>query len=866
MGMMRKAFRHLLIAFIIVQVFCSFNGYADGSWYHDYRFWSQNQTGYTDTSYHAMKNYGCCVVAQAKMLYDMGVERDPSFNPDRYLDWEIANGYVANYSHIEQLSFAGPVAYAAQKGKEVTYFGDNWDKSTGQIWYNINAGYWTIVDLGSHYILIDNETSKATGQLYFWESACDWTYTEPRPLSIHSSWNKIHVYKYTPVATAPLNVNGRLDGIASENLGSFGTFDITVGGSTATGVNEYNNALAVGTSYQISNIQAAHYYQYNGVSSGSLSGTVGASGTTVVLDFAKVTPTGFSLGEGFSIQEGRSSVIGTTFMPSDTHNDHKGLTWTSSDTDVATVTSDGVVIAVAEGTTVITATSIYNPSLQDTCTITVTKGIPKPTITSVDVDGYDVRVTWSESPLVNDEDVRTYKVTLSRNSIFPVFTKSGITDTYLDFTVSGPGTYRVVVSAVNATTGASSSSASKNFTVDMVITGEWQTASTLPSNVTPENCEIQYKHTYYQEAVEAPGADWERGDVVSTEYRNVGGVYDSDFELAVSDTRVYMGSYYYHYCGAGMGSTVEHYQTSQFTDYHPIGDVNQYIVEAEYVDDHDSRYHSYMLRWASGQWAGGYATCSGGRSALYYRRYQYQDREAVTTYGWTKQDADWVTTKDDSASSVIYRFRLKDQEKPVIESIAVTGVSTDGYTISCKFSDNIGISSISFVTWSDVGGEESALAVDTLFDTPVTVWEGDHTVSITHYGSVRDCTYHTAVYVKDAAGNTASCSGDDTAAYIPMLFSSANRLILPAELKMIAEGAFEGDMSFGEVVLQDGVETIGSRAFADCGRLVKIHVPDSVMQIAADAFANSSNVVLVCESNNTAAQLARRNGWHYVTQ
>lgn len=53
-----------------------------------------------------MQNYGCCVVAQAKMLYDMGVERDPSFNPDRYLEWEINNGYVANLSHIEQLSFS----------------------------------------------------------------------------------------------------------------------------------------------------------------------------------------------------------------------------------------------------------------------------------------------------------------------------------------------------------------------------------------------------------------------------------------------------------------------------------------------------------------------------------------------------------------------------------------------------------------------------------------------------------------------------------------------------------------------------------------------------------------------------------------
>ncbi len=153
---MKKTVFGLLVVLTLFSVF--FIGSAYASWDSDYKRWSQVQTDYSDQD-SAMREYGCCVVAQARMLYEMGINQEASFNPDRYLEWEIQNGYVANIHHIEQLSFDGPVAYAAQRGKEITYFGDNWDTSDDQIWFNINAGYWTIVNVGNHYILVDNATS-----------------------------------------------------------------------------------------------------------------------------------------------------------------------------------------------------------------------------------------------------------------------------------------------------------------------------------------------------------------------------------------------------------------------------------------------------------------------------------------------------------------------------------------------------------------------------------------------------------------------------------------------------------------------------------------------------------------------------------
>ncbi|HJB96444.1 MAG TPA: Ig-like domain-containing protein [Candidatus Mediterraneibacter intestinigallinarum] len=60
------------------------------------------------------------------------------------------------------------------------------------------------------------------------------------------------------------------------------------------------------------------------------------------------------------------------YNPEDT-TDEKGVTWTSSDENVATVDENGVVTAVAGGTATITATSVANENIAVTCNIKVLK-------------------------------------------------------------------------------------------------------------------------------------------------------------------------------------------------------------------------------------------------------------------------------------------------------------------------------------------------------------------------------------------------------------------------------------------------------------------------------------------------------------
>lgn len=350
-----------------------------------------------------------------------------------------------------------------------------------------------------------------------------------------------------------------------------------------------------------------------------------------------------------------------------------------------------------------------------------------------------------------------------------------------------------------------------------------------------------------------------------TTYVNFGGIYESDFELSTFNTRVFVGSYFYHYCGASKGREVEHYQASAFTDYHTTVDDGSYSIDGPYDDSADARYKSYILTWITGQWAGGQATCAAGRSPVWYKRYRYQDRQAVTNYTWTKE-SDWQAEKDSDATTVRVRYRLKDTAEPVIESEKVTQVTPRGYTIACRVSDDSSIAKVVLASW--VESEGAANAKEAAFEPNGTVktWEMTGTVSIADHGNLRDCKYYTEVRLYDAVGNETVYSGIDSSAYIPMVIHSARRLTLPVKLTQIEESAFDGSIGFGEVVLPEGQQMIGSRAFADCARLTLVQVPGSDSQIAADAFKESDNVVLLCPADSRAADSARKNDIPYITE
>ncbi len=114
-----------------------------------------------------------------------------------------------------------------------------------------------------------------------------------------------------------------------------------------------------------------------GVSAGKTTVTVHTSyGQSVAYDVTVYTElvnvTGISLSETAStIEKGDTLPLVATVLPANATE--KGVTWSSSDEGVATVSADGIVTAVAEGVATIKATSKENADISASCIVTVTE-------------------------------------------------------------------------------------------------------------------------------------------------------------------------------------------------------------------------------------------------------------------------------------------------------------------------------------------------------------------------------------------------------------------------------------------------------------------------------------------------------------
>mgnify|MGYP000566760955 FL=1 len=83
---------------------------------------------------------------------------------------------------------------------------------------------------------------------------------------------------------------------------------------------------------------------------------------------------------------------------------------------------------------------------------------------------------------------------------------------------------------------------------------------------------------------------------------------------------------------------------------------------------------------------------------------------------------------------------------------------------------------------------------------------------------------------------------------------------LPTSTFYVDDEAFVGNSTIQAVVAPDGLQVIGTRAFADCANLKCITLPDSVSHIAEDAFENTPDVVIFASVGSYAWQWAEKQG------
>ena len=102
--------------------------------------------------------------------------------------------------------------------------------------------------------------------------------------------SNITVYAHWKINTYALDLNGLLDGSSSGNISGYGTADVYINGSLVSNdvTDYYNASVSYGTKYEIKDIKSTTGHTYNGVSSGSLSGTI-TGNTSVYLKFTTNT-------------------------------------------------------------------------------------------------------------------------------------------------------------------------------------------------------------------------------------------------------------------------------------------------------------------------------------------------------------------------------------------------------------------------------------------------------------------------------------------------------------------------------------------------------------------------------------------------
>ena len=193
---------------------------------------------------------------------------------------------------------------------------------------------------------------------------------------------------------------------------------------------------------------------------------------------------------------GGSETLIATVQPVEA--DNKAVTWISSNTNVATVTNEGLVLAVAEGTATITVNTV-DGNKTAMCTVTVTVSTTTVAVTGITLNKNSttlvVNSTEQLTPTINPANATNKSVTWSssNNNIVSVDSNGIVTAlavgtaTITVSTVDGNKTATCTVTVIIPTVAVTGVSIDKNNTTLAVGTTEQLTHTVLPANATNQS-------------------------------------------------------------------------------------------------------------------------------------------------------------------------------------------------------------------------------------------------------------------------------------------------------------------------------------------------------------------------------------------
>ena len=94
----------------------------------------------------------------------------------------------------------------------------------------------------------------------------------------------------------------------------------------------------------------------------------------------------------------------------------------------------------------------------------------------------------------------------------------------------------------------------------------------------------------------------------------------------------------------------------------------------------------------------------------------------------------------------------KDTISPTISNVEISDISSSGYTVTCDVSDNIGLSSVQFPTWSHTNGQDDLV----WHEGTISGNKATCRINVSDHKEYVNCTYQTDIYAYDYAGNCTS--------------------------------------------------------------------------------------------------------------
>ncbi|MBQ4514135.1 MAG: Ig-like domain-containing protein [Anaerolineaceae bacterium] len=460
----------------------------------------------------------------------------------------------------------------------------------------------------------------------------------------------------------------------------------------------------------------------------------------------------------------------SSYRPNDAIN--KKITWTSSDTSVAVVSSDGEVTPKSSGTATITAAVVGRTSVKAECHVTVSPW-PEVLPASIELDKTNESVAvgsqFTLSATLSPSNADNKKITWSSSDTSVATVSNGVV------TAVGEGS-AVITAAANAN---SSVKAVCNVTVyqNADPSCDWVEKSFLPPNVNPDEWEIEVKNHYVRTGSTSPGNGWTQSDS-STRYVESDEPYVTYMNLgADTNTRKFIKKVWYHWCGHPQHRDwVELEQQTNYPHKHEL-DMDETSLEdrARYEDSNVTGVYQHELWWKTGQYAGNLAHC-GNYGARWYEGWKYQNYTAVTENTWVR-DSEWLSLDqlDSNATSVSYRFRLKNCD-------AVS------YTVTFKVANG---------SWDDGTTADKTVTLDGIASDTLTLSEEQ----IPTAGTKPNTNYKTGKWGVTPSVNT-QITGDTTYTYT---YAKKDSLSSTVTFKVV-NGAWDDETTADKTVTLSGYE------------------------------------------------------------